>query len=352
MAENPRVLLYSQRRLAPLISRCLSYEFEDVICQVDAVDLVAPTYRHPGVEFVQPFEFLQLVLNRVGQKTAAVHGLNPGIRPLGLDRDYELFFMVCQFVTDLPTLNALKGWRQRARIAACWIEEIWARDIPRMRSQMRLLRQFDVIFTNCRGSVEGLAEATGRPCHYVAPAVDCLRFFPGAPAPERVIDVYAMGRRHPDTHRALLDWARSEGRFYLHDTFRGNLPVQDPAEHRDMLANLIKRARYFVANKAKVTVPGETEGQQEVGFRFFEGAAAGAVMIGDPPDVEAFRQNFDWPDAVVHLPYGSTEAGRLVAELEAEPNRLIRIRRDNVLNALRRHDWVYRWNLVSQTIGL
>ncbi len=48
MSESPRVLLYSQRRLAPLISRCLSYEFEDVICQVDAVDLIAPTYRHPG----------------------------------------------------------------------------------------------------------------------------------------------------------------------------------------------------------------------------------------------------------------------------------------------------------------
>lgn len=99
-------------------------------------------------------------------------------------------------------------------------------------------------------------------------------------------------------------------------------------------------------------MPGETEGQQEVGFRFFEGAAAGVVMIGEPPNVASFSENFDWPDAVVRLPLGSTEIGAVIDELEGQPERVARIRRDNVANALRRHDWVYRWNQVLEVVGL
>ena len=75
-------------------------------------------------------------------------------------------------------------------------------------------------------------------------------------------------------------------------------------------------------------------------------------MIGEPPNVASFSENFDWPDAVVRLPLGSTEIGALIDELERQPERVARIRRDNVANALRRHDWVYRWNQVLEVVGL
>jgi hypothetical protein len=352
MSSGARVLMLSQRRLMPLVSRCLSYEIEDVIRRVDAVDLVAPAYRQLGIQVVQPFALAQVLLNRLGQMTSAVRKVNPGICPARVEGRYDLFFTVCQFLTDLPAINALQGWRERSRIAACWIEEVWLRDIQRMRSQMAQLREFDFLFTSCWGSVESLALATGRPCAYVPPAVDCLRFFPGNPPPARVIDVFSMGRRHPDTHLALLEWSGREGRFYLHDTFCGNVPVDDPASHRAMLANLIKRARYFPANLAKATVSGETEGQEEVGFRFFEGAAGGAVMIGQPPDVPPFHEHFDWPDVLIRLPFGATEIAAILDELDAQPERLGRIRRDNVVNALLRHDAVYRWGFILDALGL
>jgi hypothetical protein len=101
-----------------------------------------------------------------------------------------------------------------------------------------------------------------------------------------------------------------------------------------------------------VTEKGETGTQEEVGFRFFEGAAGGAVMIGDPPDVDSFREHFDWPDAVIHLPYGSADVGDLIADLDRQPERLARIRRDNLANSLLRHDWACRWRDVLQTVGL
>lgn len=346
MNRDARVLLLSRRGLDPVISRCCPYEFEDVIGTVDQVDLLVPAYRR------RSYFILDLAVNKLGRKAAALGGVNPGIRAQRLSQNYELFFAVFQFATDAAALNAVPGWRERSRLAACWLEELWAGDIHRLQAQLALLRRFDVIFTNCLGSVEGLARETGRPVVYQPPGVDALRFHPGVPPVERVIDVYNMGRRHPATHQALLEWAREERRFYLFDTFQGNITVQDPAEHRLQLANLIKRSRFFLANRAKANVEGETKRQEELGFRFFEGAAGGAVMIGEAPAVSVFRDNFDWPDALIPMPFGGTGIGELIAELEAQPERLASIRAANVSNILLRHDWVHRWRTILDCLSL
>ena len=346
MNSDARVLLLSRRGLDPVISRCCPYEFEDVIGTVDQVNLLVPAYRR------RSYFILDLAVNKLGRKAAALGGVNPGIRAQRLSQNYELFFAVFQFATDAAALNAVPGWRERSRLAACWLEELWAGDLHRLQAQLALLRRFDVIFTNCLGSVEGLARATGRPVVYQPPGVDALRFHPGIPPVERVIDVYNMGRRHPATHQALSEWAREGRRFYLFDTFQGNIRVQDPTEHRLQLANLIKRSRFFLANRAKANAEGETKRQEELGFRFFEGAAGGAVMIGEAPAVSVFRDNFDWPDALIPMPFGGTGIGELIAELEAQPERLARIRVANVANVLRRHDWAYRWRVVLEQLGL
>ena len=346
MNTDARVLLLSRRGLDPVISRCCPYEFEDVICAVDQVDLLVPSYRR------RSYFIFNLVVNKLGRRAAVLRGINPGIRAQRLSRNYELFFAVFQFATDAAVLNAVPGWRKRSRLAVCWLEELWAGDLHRLQAQLALLRRFDVIFTNCLGSMEGLARATGRPVIYQPPGVDALRFHPGVPPVERVIDVFNMGRRHPTTHQALMEWARQGRRFYLFDTFQGNIRVQDPAEHRLQLANLIKRSRFFLANRAKANAEGETKRQEELGFRFFEGAAGGAVMIGEAPQVSAFRENFNWPDALIPMPFGDMAIGDLIEELEAQPERLARVRAANVENTLRRHDWVYRWRAVLSYLGL
>jgi hypothetical protein len=126
-----------------------------------------------------------------------------------------------------------------------------------------------------------------------------------------------------------------------------------PAEHRQLLSNFVKRSRYFLAYPAKFDRPDETRGQEELGLRQFEGAAGGAVMLGSAPQCEAYHRNFDWPDAII--PLSSTtpsEVGKLIAELDAQPDRVARIRRDNVANSLLRHDWVYRWRQMLEIIGL
>jgi hypothetical protein len=139
---------------------------------------------------------------------------------------------------------------------------------------------------------------------------------------------------------------------YLFDTVNATSVRETCDEHRQQLAEIIKRTRYFMANKAKVDAPHHRGTQEELGFRSFEGAAGGAVLIGETPKVPSLGQLFDWPDAHIHVPFDSTEVGAVIEELQKDPERVRRIRRNNVVNSLRRHDFAYRWQTILDAIGL
>jgi len=87
-------------------------------------------------------------------------------------------------------------------------------------------------------------------------------------------------------------------------------------------------------------------------YWFVSYEAAGTVMLGEPPRTAEFERQFDWPDAVIPLPFDSPDVGRLLTELDQDPARVARIRRDNVANGALRHDWVHRMRAVFETLGL
>jgi hypothetical protein len=93
-------------------------------------------------------------------------------------------------------------------------------------------------------------------------------------------------------------------------------------------------------------------GRDEISARFYEGAAAGAVMIGEAPRSEEFERQFDWPDAVIHLPFDSPDIGRVLADLSDDPERLQTIRRRSAREAARRHDWLHRIRIVFDVLGV
>jgi hypothetical protein len=181
--------------------------------------------------------------------------------------------------------------------------------------------------------------------------IDALRFCPVPDNPARTIDVCSIGRRAPDEHRALLARAERGEMFYVYDTV-ADFDVTDTREHRILLANLIKRSRYFITHPAKFNSLAETGGIPEMGSRFFEGAAGGAVMIGRAPLSAAYDTCFDWPDAVIPTNGDGRRMAELVSELEAQPQRVIQIRQNNVIQSLRRHDWAYRWRQILDSVEL
>jgi hypothetical protein len=137
----------------------------------------------------------------------------------------------------------------------------------------------------------------------------------------------------------------------LYDTLK-YLNTFDLEQHRALFANKAKRSRYFIAYPAKVDRPEERGAQSELGARYFEGAAAGTIMIGERPSNEHFDRLFPSPDAVIPLPHDAQDVEDVITDLDRQPDRQDRIRRTNVVDALLRHDWVYRWETVLRIAGL
>jgi hypothetical protein len=348
------VLLLSMRGSERVVAFCQQYEFEDVVAEVTGADRVEPGDRGAVERSRRAYKLARL---GTGSRRLA-RALAPRPSTVRLERDYDLFFPVFNNAHELFALATLPDWRARCRIGACFVAELWVQLLPRYL--LELLAPFDHIFVGVRHVVDEVAEIVGRPCTYLPLAADVLRFTPLPENPPRAIDVCNIGRRSPVTHGALLRLARDRRIFYYYDTVAASgagqrqrtFQVGDAAEHRLLLASLLQRSRYFIANRGRVNEPEFTQGRDEISGRFYEGAAAGAVMLGEAPRTPEFGSQFDWPDAVIPLPFDSPDAGGVLDALDADPQRLERVRGANVRNAALRHDWGHRLRAVFDRLGL
>lgn len=340
--NKPRVLIFSLRNIfGKALNRCPHYEFEDIICEIDSADLLAPE--------VDPSSRRPSFATRLAYHAPVT--LNPGIpRPSAKGR-YDILFTICGFPQDLIMFDAVSNLRDVCGTSVCLLDELWVKDMVKHRHFLRILAKFDVIMQYHSQTVKPLSELIGRKCVYLPPAVDTVLFCPYPDPPARVVDVYSIGRRSHVTHQKLLDMARERGLFYLYDTIGGSQAINSK-EHRALFANVAKRSRYFLVNPGKIDEPHETGRQIEFGYRYFDGAAAGAIMLGETPDNEVFPMLFDWPDAVIRLPYDSSDIDTVIRDLDEDPKRQDQIRRTGMVQALMRHDWVYRWEAILNAVGL
>jgi Glycosyl transferases group 1 len=339
---RPRTLILSLRNIfGPTLNRCAHYEFEDLICEIDSAELWAPE--------LNPFGRRSSFATRVAYHAPVI--LNPGLSRLPITGPYDLFFTICAFPHDLIMFNAIGDLKDICKTSICLLDELWIKEMTKNRHFLSILSKFDAVLLYQTQGVKKLSERIGRRCLYFPPAVDSILFCPYPDRPERSIDVYSIGRRSSMTHQKLLDMARRNDFFYLYDSIRGHQAI-NWKEHRALFANVAKRSRYFIVNPAKIDDPHETGQQSEFGYRYFDGAAAGAIMIGERPSNEIFAELFDWPDAVIRLPWDSSQIDDLIKELDWDPDRQEEIRRTNVVQALLRHDWVYRWETILEIAGL
>ena len=355
-SQAASVLLLSMREAARQVGYCALYEFEYVLQELCDVTVLAPR----DLEVLHPSRRRYRLARLLGASPALAGSLPARQPEFRVDHDYDVFLAVFNHTHELFALKTVAAdYRKRCRTAICYLGEAWGHNLPAYL--LELLRDFDHVFCGIKSACEGVARITGRPCGYVPMGIDAVTFCPYPDPPARSIDVCQLGRRSPVTHEALMDFARRSGRFYYYDTTRTppakrstsqlTFEVTDVMQHRMLLANLLKRSRYFVANRAYANLPAWTAGVHEIATRYYEGAAAGAVMVGEPPDSDEFRLQFDWPDAVVRLPFDAPEVAELVKRLDAEPARLAAIRRNSVVGALERHDWLHRWRAMLDAVG-
>ena len=342
-SERPRTLIFSQRNLSKILPyRCAHFEFEDVISQVDSVEMVAPR--------VDPSTRRHLLTKQLAYHTPIA--LNPGIKRTPLRPGYDLFMAICGNPTDLLRVNAIGDWRNSCKKAVCLIDEVWVKEIASYRNFLRMLRKFDVVVLYYSQSVKPVNDLIGEDkCIFLPPGVDTIRFCPYPNPPERTVDVYSIGRRSATTHRALMKMASEDGVFYLYDSTSTD-QVLDPTEHRVLFANVSKRSRYFIVNPGLIDRPDIRGTQIEIGNRYFEAAASGSILLGERPQNGEFEKFFNWPGALIDLPYDSPDVGKTLRELDKQPERQNAMRQMNIQQALLRHDWVYRWEAILKAAGI
>jgi hypothetical protein len=325
------------------------YDAQDILVDIDDAELIHLKPRSAR-------EILKSVHARLVwyDFTKTLVFANAAFEPIHLRKHYDLFvaYFPCCIASHLIQIAAVRGLRDYCKASVCWIDEIYARDIPTLTNWLPALKQFDHVVVGYGGSVAAISKALDRPCHWVPSGVDAVRFSPSPRPPARAIDVYCMGRRPESLHRALLEIAAKNNLFYLYDTFDTSMTdIVDYRQHRSMLANIMKRTKIFPVAPAKAGSAAATN-QIELGFRYYEGAAAGAVMVGEIPRCQAFDTLFDWPDALIEVRSDGSDAADVIGALADEPERLAQISRRNAREALLRHDWAYRWRKILAIAGL
>ena len=346
--RNPRICMFTERGYAHNAFRCGFYEGQDVLSEVDDVDLI---WLKPGKAYNLRERLQEKIVWH--DFTNKIVSNNFAFQPVNLNKEYDLFIAYCTYYKDLIHIPAIRGWKDHCKTSICWIDELWAADVPRYKPWMAALNEFDHVVLGLQGTVKAVSDAIKKTCHYVPGAVDAIRFSPYPNPPKRAIDFYSIGRIWEGLHRSLLHLAAKNEIFYVYDTFlASDTPVKDHRKHRDMLANFSKRSRYFFVAPGKMDLPEVTKGQSEIGFRYYEASAAGAVMLGQIPICESFRTMFDWQDAVIEIKPDGSDIEEVLKDLSAQPERLMEISRRNAVEALLRHDWVYRWKKILDIAGL
>jgi hypothetical protein len=348
-APSPRICMPTWRNFSKNAYRCGLYEAQDVLVEIDDVDLIDLDLTW-GAWLDENWLRRPLYHDVFGKLIF----MNPGLKKARLGKNYDVFIAVCATFEDLPYINAIERWRDHCKLGICWLDELWIKDLPNFKNWLPALAQFDFIFLGMRGTVSALSQAANRSCFWLPGGVDALRFAPFSHRPARVVDVYSMGRRYEGIHHELLKAAEQGEIFYLHDTHVGGgmMEVYDYRRHRELFANIAKRSRCFVVAGAKMDQASHTKAQVEVGYRYFEGVAAGTVMIGDAPDCDAYRELFGWSEAVIEIRPDGSDTMAILNELRSDPERMAGISARNTKEALLRHDWVHRWNEMFQIAGI
>lgn len=359
-----RLLVASEYQARDRAHFAQAYEFCRVIAECDDADVIAPginnyLHRYAGRLLPQHDSHnVQRDFNRLvngARKMLRLKNL-PSIEPVEVTGTYDVFLFVAWSPQSLVELARFRNWRRRCGVAILYLFELWSSTLKSDRPYLRLLQKFDYVFMLHAATVPALARTTRAHCSFLPVATDCLAAAPYPTQPARHVDIYSFGNRSEAVHQRLLELTRRRGWLYLYDSLAStDSRVKNWGEHRLLLANIIKRSRYFIAFSPAALAyakAAKVAGEEVVAGRFFEGAAGGAIVLGAAPRCPEFDACFPWPNAVTEVSPDGSDVAEVIDRLDASPRLAEAIRRDNMIGCLRRHDWAHRWEHILSALGI
>jgi glycosyltransferase involved in cell wall biosynthesis len=183
-------------------------------------------------------------------------------------------------VKDEAVLVAL-NWPSESRLfpdAYCrelipWVTDCWGCDHAKWEALLRRQR-FRQLFVSARDSVTWLTPRLPQTrIHWLPEAVEASRFDPSRPLAGRPVEVLELGRNHPDYHRQIVTACGTRHRHLFGEYF-------DPLRE---LPGALAKARCLVCFPRRMTHPEQAGGVETATIRYFEGMAAGCLLVGHAP---------------------------------------------------------------------
>ncbi|GJE10671.1 MULTISPECIES: glycosyltransferase [Methylobacterium] len=346
-----KTLIFSDYMAKMQAFQVTAFEMVKILADITDADVVTPPLV--GGDSIYR-TFTHTVMSGLSRRVR--HARLPHTTKVRIEKNYDLFIFVGSTIESVIELNNFHGWKNHTGLKVAYIIEIWANRLKKEKKYIDILAQFDYVFTLHSNTAPVLQDAIGVHCEFLPTAVNALEAAPRISAPDRTIDILSIGRRSEDVHLRFLEMARSENIFYEYDTVRiSEARVFDWEQHRFLMFSKIKRAKYFVcfdhlrAGGHKFT---ESQGEQIVPPRIFEGIACGSTIIGSPPQCPEFNDIFPWPDAVVSLPSDSEDVPDFLHDLDRRQEQLNAARSMGVIECLRLHDWSHRLAKILKVVGL
>ncbi len=324
------------------------WEFAQVLGQIESLDVVAPRDRFYDKDNPTAIAPLR---DRLEARWLRARGRHvPRMPVVQLTRDYDLALYVCQFIYEIEEIVQVRDFHSRAKKSALFLFEGWPATFAARSRTLALLDRFDHVFVLNGSSIAELSRYTSTPISQLSTATDLMRTSAAPDHPRRVVDFCCIGRNDPEVHEALLKFATERGLFYSYDVWKNQNVARGWEAVRRWNADLIRRSRFYIAwDPARQGGRPDVGKTQALSTRYFEGAAGGAILLGSAPDCPEYHAAFDWPDALVPL---DQSPAQVIGALEADPERMARIRHDNLRQSLLRHDWAHRWASILATFDL
>ncbi len=168
--------------------------------------------------------------------------------------------------------------------------------------------------------------------------------------PQRSIDVLSYGRTNEQVHAQLQQFNEPESRrLYIHSTFSGT-EVHNVREHLALLNRLLLRSKISLCFEGSQLH--RFQGRSTLLYRWFEGWAAGCVIVGKKPLGRGIPKLMDWQDSTLDVPDDLDQVLPFFEALLQDEPRLQEISRRNYVECRLRHDWRYRFRDLFKVLNL
>jgi|GEM_PF-297670 len=317
----------------------IDYEFEDLLLGMTQGILIAPQ----NVSAFVRARRVPVVGRSLGWAMGGCVGRFQPVRSPCEKPGERVLFLTAMGLHSLAMLNAVQDWRKSFDLVVAFVLDAFEPCPPEVASRL------DHLFIIIPELVGELQKSLGIPVTFMPLACDVLG--KATVGNVRGIDVLAYGRQSPVYAGQL------ERHFLREDSSRLYLAgftyphVTDWRQQRKGFWNVLSRTRISLA-----FAPDPTQSRFRdlpvINARWYEGLAAGCVMVGKPPATPVFSELFDWPDAVIELPKTPADAPAFVEGLLDQHKRLARAHLRNHLMMLRRHDARLIFQEMCQVLGV